>query len=234
MSESELNNKLADSSVLYKDCKVSQSHIGNRSSVGDYSRIENSKLEDYVQIQRNNGIYSSTIKSHSYTGPNTLIFYSTIGKYCSISWNVSIGPANHNYKNLTTHSFLYNNYDKLRPEGVDPGYNRFEDLCTIGNDVWIAANAIILRGVTVGDGAVIAANSVVTKDIPPYAIVGGTPAKVLKYRFSEDIIAQLLNLKWWELPDSVISDHFNFFNSEPTEDSIKELFEIKKEAGGTY
>ena len=75
---------------------------------------------------------------------------------------------------------------------------------TIGNDVWIGDGAFIKNGVTIGDGAIIGARAVVTKDIPPYAIVVGVPAKILKYRFSEQIIDRLLNTKWWNLDDSII------------------------------
>lgn len=74
----------------------------------------------------------------------------------------------------------------------------------IGNDVWIGANAIILQGVTIGDGAIIAAGAVVTKDVPPYAIVGGVPAKVIKYRFSDEVILKLLQIKWWDKPEEWI------------------------------
>lgn len=83
----------------------------------------------------------------------------------------------------------------------------------LGNDVWVGANALILGGVTVGHGAVIAAGAVVTKDVPDYSVVGGVPAKVIKYRFTAEEIALLLKLQWWALPDSVLSANAQLFRS---------------------
>ena len=112
-----------------------------------------------------------------------------IGNYCTIGDNVYIGQGEHNYRQIALSGQLYdfNSYEKYTQKD-----------CIIDNDVWIGVGAIILRGVTIGDGAVIGANSVVTKDIPPYAIAVGSPAKVIKYRFSEEEIKKLLEVKWWE------------------------------------
>lgn len=91
----------------------------------------------------------------------------------------------------------------------------------IGNDVWIGYRAIIPVNVTVGDGAVIAAGAVVTKDVPPYAVVGGVPAKVIKYRFSQDVIEKLLDLRYWDRPDEEIKKNINLFQKEDL--SIEDL-----------
>lgn len=125
-----------------------------------------------------------------------------IGRYCSIARSCEIGPANHPLDFLSTHTFQYHaaQFPKY------PGYKQLQrstwrshQKTEIGNDVWIGAQAIIKGGINVGDGAVIAANAVVTRDVPPYAIVGGSPARVIKYRFEPKIIEQLLALRWWEL-----------------------------------
>lgn len=207
---------------IYKFVRATDSVLYERCSIGDFSIVENCNFSEFVQIQRNNYIIHTNFGKHSYTGMNTVIMHTDIGKFCSISWSVTIGPGEHDYNNTTSHSFLYNNFNKLR--SIDsPKYNRFIKPCVIGNDVWIGCNATVLRGVTVGHGAVIAANAVVTKDVPPYAIVGGVPAKILKYRFSEDIIKALLKLEWWNLSDLTIRNNFNFFNSDPSLESIKKF-----------
>ena len=127
---------------------------------------------------------------------------STIGKYCSIADNVHIGTGTHPTSFLSTHPMQYMELPfgpKISSE-FRCEY-RSKQPCHIGNDVWIGLSAIIMDGITVGSGAVIAAGAVVTQNVPPYAIVGGVPAKVIKYRFSPEIIEQLLDLRWWDLPD---------------------------------
>lgn len=119
-----------------------------------------------------------------------------IGKYCSIAIGVSIGAFKHPLDLLSTNPIVYDNNKYLLDKG-NKGV-------TIGNDVWIGAKAIILPDITIGDGAVVGANAVVTKDVPPYAIVVGVPAKIIKYRFDKEIIDQLLNLKWWDYPEEFI------------------------------
>ena len=101
--------------------------------------------------------------------------------------------------------------------------------CSIGNDVWIAAGAHVLRGVKVSDGAVIAANAVVTKDVPPYAIVAGVPAKIVKYRFSDDQIKSLLDIKWWDFSEEQLSKARQFFNGDLDDETIEQLKHIKGE-----
>jgi len=206
---------------IYRNVKLKDSTIGNSCIIGDDSRVYDSLLLDNVRVDRNNLIIHSKIGDYSYTGPFTVIMHSQIGKFCSISWGVTIGAGEHDHSKITTHDFLYNiGYDLNNGEVA---YDRFEKKMLIGNDVWIGTNATIVRGVSVGNGAVIGANSVVTKDIPPYAIVAGCPAKVIKYRFSEDIVERLQALKWWDLPSVEIKNKFKLFASNDVESSLSEL-----------
>lgn len=129
----------------------------------------------------------------------------TIGNYCSIAHGVKILNVNHNYESVSTYPFsVLRSKDKLKA-------SRDRDVgnVNIGNDVWIGIDAIILKGITVGDGAIIGAGSVVTKSVPPYAIVAGNPAKLIKYRFSKDEINSLLEIKWWYWTEKFIEDHID-------------------------
>ncbi|RXJ84871.1 CatB-related O-acetyltransferase [Arcobacter sp. CECT 8985] len=146
------------------------------------------KLGVNVEIAKNTFIdQNCDIGSYTYIGKNCNITKSTIGRYCSIANNVSIGQGEHDLTKISTSSLFYNEgYDELTKES-----------CIVGNDVWVGTDVVILRGVSIGDGAVIGANSVVTKDIPPFAIVAGSPAKLIRYRFNEEKINEIIESKWW-------------------------------------
>ena len=147
------------------------------------------KIGKNVSIMKNCEIDSlSSIGKYTYVGNNCNVTKANIGNYCSIANNVSIGPGEHNLSKISSNSVFYNNeYESLTKLN-----------CTINNDVWIGVDSIILRGVTVGNGAINRANSVVTKDIPEFAIAVGSPAKIIKYRFENSKIDQILQSKWWE------------------------------------
>jgi acetyltransferase-like isoleucine patch superfamily enzyme len=151
-----------------------------------------------------------------------------LGKFCSISWGVTIGPGEHDYSKITCHDFLYNDYYEIKPKDFAEPYNRYIKSVEICNDVWVGANSIILRGVKVGNGAVIGANSLVTKDVPPYAIVVGSPAKVLKYRFDENCIKKLQRLKWWDFDLAELKENFFNFCNDNIEIAIKNLTECRE------
>jgi acetyltransferase-like isoleucine patch superfamily enzyme len=141
-----------------------------------------------------------------YTGMNDngFIARATMGAFCSVGARTAINPFNHPTNWLSIHEFQYhpNSYDWVDEYKTMDRLTRTPDMfkkVTIGNDVWTGHNVNILGGVTVGDGAVIAAGAVVTKDVPAYAIVAGVPATVKRLRFSEEIIARLLRSRWWDL-----------------------------------
>lgn len=161
---------------------------------------------------------------HSYFGENFIRLHkdTTIGAFCSIGNNVSIGPSQHPTNWLSTSIFQYIADERIVPE--QPLFDYKFPPTFVGNDVWIGNNVVVKDGVSVGDGCVIGSNAVVTHDLPPYAIAVGVPAKVVRYRFSEDIIKQLLELQWWSLPDEEIAKlPFN-----DVEACIEQLKEIRK------
>jgi acetyltransferase-like isoleucine patch superfamily enzyme len=220
-------NTLHSTVKTYKDVSIFNSKVGVNSSIGDYSKVINSTLSDSVRIDRNNYIKDCELGRFTYTGKNSTLININAGAFCSISWNVSIGAANHDYKKMAQHSFLYNEQYNLIPKDQANIYDRFREHLIIGNDVWVAAGVVITRGVIIGDGAVIGANSVVTKDIPPYAIAVGAPARVIKYRFSPEIISLMLQTKWWNWPISKIKKHYKVLSEEPSIDTLTNL--LRKE-----
>ncbi len=133
---------------------------------------------------------------------------SSLGKFCSVARFVEIGPIEHPTDYLSTHPFQYSTHHF----SGQPDWDNMER-CTfaeapgamVGHDVWVGRHAIIKRGVTVGHGAIIAAGAVVTKDVPPYAVVGGVPAQIIRYRFAADIVDRLLVVKWWDRPLDALS-----------------------------
>ncbi|MFJ7735973.1 CatB-related O-acetyltransferase [Lysinibacillus sp. NPDC097287] len=148
-----------------------------------------------------------------------------IGSFCSINKSVKIGTeGNHPIDLITTHPLLYREKYSFFPNLLtDEDWDEYNGKITIGNDVWIGANVVILPGVSIHDGAIIAAGAIVTKDVPPYAIVGGVPAKLIRYRFNETVIKKLLIIKWWNWDDGKIKNNLNLFLNP--EQFVEEFFE---------
>lgn len=143
---------------------------------------------------------------YSYIGHDSQCVNAEVGAFCSISDHVFIGGAEHPMQWVST-SPAFENVDGSLIKKRFARHDIPQASTThIGNDVWIGHAAIIKAGVTIGDGAAIGAGAVVTKDVPPYAIVGGIPAKIIKYRFSEETIKKLIESKWWELNDETIEE----------------------------
>ena len=159
--------------------------------VGDYT-IYNDFVNDPTQFEKNNVLYHYPINQ------DRLI----IGKFCSIACGAKFlfNSANHALRSLSNYTFpLFFEEWGLNKKNVASAWDNKGDII-IGNDVWIGYEAVIMAGVHIGDGAVIAAQAVVTKDVPPYTIVGGTPARKIRMRFEEETIAKLQQIQWWNWP----------------------------------
>ncbi len=156
-------------------------------------------ISSHSHILKNCIINHTQIGKYTYVSRNALIQNTTIGNYCSISHDVILGLGAHPLTMFSTSPIFYKVYNNLNVKLVerDISVQEYKPII-IGSDVWIGARVIVMDGVTIGHGAVVAAGAVVTKDVPPYAIVGGVPAKVIRYRFSENIRNALLESEWWK------------------------------------
>lgn len=167
--------------------------------IGENTILKECSFGDYVEIGINNHISESSIDDFSYTSENCQIIYSSIGKFVNIASYVRLNPSQHPMKWASQHHMLYRReMFGFGEDDLDFFDWRREKKVSIGNDVWIGHNVTIMGGVTVGDGAVIGSGAIVTKDIPPFAIAVGNPAKILKYRFEKNIIQELKKIAWWD------------------------------------
>jgi virginiamycin A acetyltransferase len=150
----------------------------------------------------------------------------TIGNFCSIARNCTIQEFNHVMDRCSTYYIFRNLIDAEHRQSCIWNGSEEKDIesrgpIAIGHDVWIGAQVVILSGVTIGNGAVVAANATVASDVPPYAIVGGTPARVLRYRFSDEIIAHLNKTAWWDWDDAKIRQHRKLFSVPLTLEKLR-------------
>ena len=169
-------------------------------TLGDYT-MYNDFVNDPVGFERNNVLYHYPINR------DRLI----IGKFCSIACGAKFlfNSANHTLSSLSTYPFpLFFEEWGLEKRNVAASWDNKGDI-VIGNDVWIGYEAVIMAGVTIGDGAIIGARAVVTKDVPPYTVAGGIPAKPIKKRYPEETIAALSELKWWDWPEERIAQNLH-------------------------
>jgi len=198
--------------------EISKSELNGNIDIGKRVTINGAAIRGNIKIGEGSRIFNGTLldgnielgRFTSVNGPNTdlisVVNKIEIGSFCSIARNVSFQEYNHDFTRLTSY-FLKRNLEKksMREDVISKGS------IIIGHDVWIGTQCVILSGAIIGTGAVIAANSVVTGDIPPYAIAAGSPAKVIKYRFSEQVISDLIKSEWWNKPkEEIIQLYHNF------------------------
>lgn len=188
--------------------------------IGAHTEMKDTELGPFVEIGAFNHLDNNRFGAYTYSGQYCFFQNSQIGKFVSMAAMVRVGPTNHPYERPSQHLFSYNG------EGYGFGTRdrdflekRKKKVTRIGNDVWIGHGAVIQAGVTVGNGAAIASNAVVTKDVPAYAIVGGVPAKVIKYRFNVEQIEALQKIAWWDWPRQQLEENYADFRL-PIDDFI--------------
>ena len=148
-------------------------------------------------------ILDSSFDTHSYCGYDCKIYCTSVGKYSSIGDNVMIGLQDHRIDLLSSSPCFVKQKDSIKFKVHDAELSKVKQT-VIGNDVWIGDRVMIKAGVVLGDGCVVGMGSIVTKDVPPYAIVAGNPAKIIRYRFDEETIKELMKYKWWDLDESIL------------------------------
>jgi virginiamycin A acetyltransferase len=241
------HNEIDPAAEIHASVLIQGSKIGQYVKIGPGGIVENSKVSGRTVIGQNSALTDARIagdvhcedackfyhcyiqgevKIGRYTscwGPNLDIvserdFTVSIGSFCSIARNVTIQSFNHNHRKASTYFMGQNFFKEIwQNERVSKGK------ISIGNDVWIGAHSVVLGGVTIGDGAVIAANSVVNIDVPPYAIFGGIPGKVIGYRFEQPIIEKLQDIRWWDWNDGKIRNNKQFFEQVLTIESFNNI-----------
>lgn len=198
------SNKIYPRSNDYQTVYLKNVITKENIEVGDYT-IYNDFYNDPRDFEKNNVLYHYPINN------DKLI----IGKFCSIACNSKflMTSGNHTMKSQSTYTFpiFYEEWE-LDVSHITDAWDNKGDI-VIGNDVWIGYDSIIMSGVHIGDGAIIGTRAVVTNDVPPYSIVGGIPAKVIKKRFSDDTISKLLEIKWWNWPYKKIQSNIQYIQS---------------------
>lgn len=184
--------------------------LGIEPYIHESSRVSRSEIGPWTSIGPNCSISESTFGDYSYLAGNVQIIYSEVGKFCSIASHVRLNPGNHPMGRVTQHHMTYRRVQYGFGEKDDAAFFdwRRADKVVIGHDVWIGHGALVMPGVTVGTGAVIGAGAVVTKDVAPYTIVAGVPAKPIRERFPADIAQKLLAIAWWDWPRERLEERF--------------------------
>ncbi len=199
--------------------------IGKKNTVVQLGRIhssaviEKSSLGNFSAAARNSSVVNSVIGRYSAIGRNTKVTHADIGSFCSISWDCTVNAVSHPIERITTSAFPY---VPSFGEFVDERIQTHERV-RIGNDVWIGAQAIIMPGIQIHDGAVIGAGAIVTRDVQAYEIVVGSPAKHLKWRFEQEVRDELLTLQWWNWDDKKIGNNIRLFQKPFSPEDLEYL-----------
>lgn len=186
------------------------------------AELKGCRLGRHVAIGERVVLREVTVGDYSYFERHAEAIYTTIGKFCSIAANTRINALEHPMERLTTHKVSYRPNEYFRYLGVDGDFRerRRAKPVTVGNDVWIGHGAVIMPGVSIGNGAVIGANAVVTRDVGPFEVAAGVPAKRLKMRFPAEVVARIEALAWWDWPAERLFEAIPDMQRLPIEDFL--------------
>jgi acetyltransferase-like isoleucine patch superfamily enzyme len=189
-----------------KDCYVQNSRFERDVILKDHCAIFDSSFANSTAVYPRCSLGNVTFGAYSYVNENSTLGGVTVGRFSSIGPQFVCGYGEHPTHFVTTSPVMYSTRGQVRASFAEKDLFTEQRQTIIGNDVWIGARVFVRDGVKIGDGALIAAGAVVTEDVAPFAIVGGVPAKVIRYRFGEEVIRDLLELKWWDWSDQKLKE----------------------------
>jgi phosphonate metabolism protein (transferase hexapeptide repeat family) len=186
--------------------------LGEDPFVHPTARVRDSKLGRWTEVGERTRVAESAMGDYSYVVNDSDIAYAEIGKFCSVASHVRINPGNHPLDRVALNHFTYRSSAYgLGEDDRDVFDWRRSKRVTLGHDVWIGHGAIVLPGVSLGTGSAVGAGSVVTKDVPAFAVVVGNPARILRFRFPPEIQAALLCVAWWDWSHERLREHLRDF-----------------------
>jgi acetyltransferase-like isoleucine patch superfamily enzyme len=184
-----------------KSCYVFQSGLGDGVTLGDDCRVSCSTLEPHTMIYPGSQLARVRLGSYSYVAYDSTVTDARIGRFTSIGPQFGCGYGDHPVGLLSTSPVFYSTRKQCGVSFATSDGFQEQKASEIGHDVWVGARVFLRAGTAIGHGAVVAAGAVVVKDVPPYAVVGGVPARVIRYRFPEAVVERLLELRWWDWPE---------------------------------
>ncbi|MGB7206836.1 MAG: DapH/DapD/GlmU-related protein, partial [Anderseniella sp.] len=189
--------------------KVARTSRDGEPSIHATATLSDCKLGRFCEVKERVQMRSSVLGDYTYVERHSELIYTQTGKFCAIAANVRLNALNHPMNRVSQHKFTYRPNEYFHGKKLDQGFRserKEQGKVSLGHDVWVGHGAIVLPGITIGTGAVIGAGAVVTRDVEPYAIVVGNPAKFLRWRFEPDTIARLLSLQWWNWSHDRLAD----------------------------
>lgn len=192
--------------ATYQDPGTAKKQLGLEPFIHPTASVRDSRLGAWTEVGARTTLAEVEMGDYSYVVHDAQIIYATIGKFCSIASHTRVNPGNHPLERVALNHFTY----RASAYGLGPDEAGFFDWrrrhrVTLGHDVWLGHGVIVLPGVTIGTGAAIGAGAVVTKDIPPFAVAVGNPARVIRFRFPEEQREALLQIAWWDWPRERLS-----------------------------
>lgn len=183
---------------------------GNRVALFSGIEVDSATvLEAPVRVRSRASLSDSRLGRYTYVGTGSILVAADVGGFCSVAQGVTVGATGHPTDHATTHTFPW--------IPADGGFVAEHSLpiprTSVGHDVWLGCNAVVLSGVTIGTGAIVAAGSVVTRDLPPFALAAGAPAQVRRHRFDAETAARLAEVAWWDWPAELLREHLDLFRA---------------------
>ena len=192
---------------MFQDPATASKNLGVEPRIHRTASVRDTTFGVYCEVGQRTKVAESAFGDYSYVVNDSDIIYTSIGRFCSIAAHARINPGNHPLERVALSHFTYRSsaYD-LGPDDPDFFDWRRASRCALGHDVWIGHGAVVLPGVSLGNGAAVGAGAVVSRDVPAFAVVVGTPAKLIKMRFAPEIVAALQRIAWWDWPHAQLRE----------------------------